>query len=25
VKESVGRLLDFLIPRLQLELAEYEI
>jgi bifunctional enzyme CysN/CysC len=25
VKESVGRLLDFLLPRLQLELAEYEI
>jgi len=25
VKESVGRLLDFLIPRLQLEIAEYEI
>jgi adenylylsulfate kinase len=25
VKESVGRLLDFLIPRLQLDLAEYEI
>jgi bifunctional enzyme CysN/CysC len=25
VKESVGRLLDFLTPRLQLELAEYEI
>jgi adenylylsulfate kinase len=25
VKDSVGRLLDFLIPRLQLELAEYEI
>ena len=24
-KESVGRLLDFLLPRLQLELAEYEI
>jgi bifunctional enzyme CysN/CysC len=25
VKESVGRLLDFLIPRLQLDIAEYEI
>jgi bifunctional enzyme CysN/CysC len=25
VKESVGRLLDFLIPRLQLDLVEYEI
>ena len=25
VTESVGRLLDFLLPRLQLELAEYEI
>jgi bifunctional enzyme CysN/CysC len=25
VKESVGRLLDFLLPRLQLELVEYEI
>ena len=25
VKESVGRLLEFLLPRLQLELAEYEI
>ena len=25
VKESVGRLLDFLIPRLQLDVAEYEI
>jgi bifunctional enzyme CysN/CysC len=25
LKESVGRLLDFLIPRLQLDLAEYEI
>jgi adenylyl-sulfate kinase len=25
VKECVGRLLDFLIPRLQLDLAEYEI
>jgi bifunctional enzyme CysN/CysC len=25
VKESVGRLLDFLIPKLQLDLAEYEI
>ncbi len=25
VEESIGRLLDFLLPRLQLEMAEYEI